>query len=148
MEVILLKDVSNIGRKGEVVKVRDGYGRNFLIPRNLGMPSSKAGVKFVADQKARAEKRRVQEKSQAEAKAKELEKLKLTIDATAGEQDKLFGAITAEEIRIALAAKGFEIRKKHVLLKEPIKSLGTHSVTVEVFPQVKSTVTVEVLRKS
>jgi len=148
MELILLKDVNNLGRKGETVRVRDGFARNFLIPQKVALPSTQAGKEFVAEQKMRAEKRRAKEKAEAELKAKELEKVKLILQVPAGEQDKLFGAITNDDIRIALEAKGFSLDKKKILLKDPIRALGTYTVQVEIFPQVKSAVSVEVVRKA
>lgn len=148
MELLLLQDVDKVGRKGDVVRVRDGFGRNFLIPRSLGLPSTRANQQFVQEQKARATKKHAAAKFDAEDKARQLNQLKLTLHATAGEQDKLFGSVTAEDICEALAKKGFQIDKKHIHLNEPIRSLGPHSVTVEVFPQVKAAVTVDVVRKS
>lgn len=148
MEVILTKDVNHVGRKGEVVKVRDGYARNFLIPQSSAIPSTRANQQFVAEQKVRATKRREKEVAQAEKVAEKLSALKIKIEAQAGEQDKLFGSVTAEDIAQALAQKGHTFDKKHVHLKESIRSLGSYPVTVEVYAQVKATVTVEVIRKN
>lgn len=148
MEVILTKDVVHVGRKGDVVKVRDGYARNFLIPQNVALPSTRANQQFVAEQKVRATKRREKEVAEAEKIAEKLSSLKIKIEAQAGEQDKLFGSITAEDIAQALSQKGHAFDKKHVHLKESIRSLGSHPVTVEIFAQVKATVTVEVVRKN
>ena len=148
MEVILLKDVEKVGRKGEVIRVRDGFGRNFLIPRSLALVSTRANQEFVEEQKVRAEKKRSKEKSQAEALADKLKQTKIIIEAQSGEQDKLFGSVTAEDIREVLAKKGFAIDKKQIHLTESIRSLGAHTVSVELFPHVKAAVTIEVVRKS
>ncbi len=148
MEVILLSDVEKVGCRGDVLKVRDGYARNFLLPRELALPSTRANRQFVEEQKARAEKRRVKERAQAEVKAKELAKKKVTIEAAAGEQDKLFGSVTSEDISQALAEQGFKIDKKKIALKDAIRSLGSYTIHVEVYPQVRAEVTVEVIRKS
>jgi large subunit ribosomal protein L9 len=148
MELILLKDVDNVGRKGDVVRVRDGHARNLLIPHRLALPSTWANQQFVSEQKVRAEKRHFKERTEAENKARELEKDALTLQATAGEQDKLFGSITSEDIREALAAKGYALDKKRIHLKEPIRTLGSHTVQVELYPQIKTTVAVEVIRKA
>jgi large subunit ribosomal protein L9 len=148
MELILTQDVDKVGRKGDVVRVRDGYGRNFLIPRSLAVPSTRANQEFVEEQKVRSEKRREKERSEAQKAAEKLGKAKVILEAASGEKDKLFGSITAEDISEALRKQGFAYDKKHVLLKEPIRSLGTYSVTVEIYPQVKATVPVEVVKKS
>lgn len=147
MELIMLKDMEKVGRKGEVVRVRDGFARNFLLPQKAAMPLSAANEQFVKEQKARAEKRRAAEKSAAEATASKLGELKLSVQAACGEQDKLFGSVTAEDISQLLAAQGFEYDKKKILLKEPIRSLGTYQVAVDVYPQVRANVRLDVLRK-
>lgn len=147
MEVILLNNVEKLGRKGEVVRVRDGYGRNFLIPRGYALESTEVNQVFVAEQKERAAKRFEKEKKQAEEVAAKLGKVKLKIEANAGEQDKLFGSVTSEDIQALLEKKGHSIDKRNIHISEPIKSLGQHTVTVEIFPQVKVSVPVEVIRK-
>ena len=147
MELILTKDVNNVGRKGEVVRVRDGYGRNFLIPRSLAVPSTRANQEFVGQQKVRAEKRREKERGEAQQKVEKLGKVKLTIEAAAGEKEKLFGSVTAEDVSEALKKQGHDYDKKHIHLKEAIRSLGSHPVMIEIYPQVKATVTVEVVKK-
>ena len=148
MEIILLKDVEKVGRKGDVLRVRDGFGRNFLLPQGLALRSTKANQQFIEEQKVRVSKRRAAEKTKAEGQAEKLKELKLAIQASAGEQDKLFGSITVEDIREALAKKGYAFDKKHIHLKEPIRALGSHPVSVEVYPQVRATVTVEVVKKA
>ncbi|MDD5216708.1 MAG: 50S ribosomal protein L9 [Candidatus Omnitrophica bacterium] len=148
MKMILLKDVESVGRKGQEVNVRDGYARNFLIPKGLGFPSTGASRKFIEEQKMRAEKRHAQEKAEAERKAKELEQMTLAVEAAAGDNEKLFGSVTAEDIRQALADKGYNVDKKRIQLKDPIRALGTHTVVVEVYPQVKTSVTIDVVRKA
>ena len=148
MEVVLLNDVDNIGRRGDIVRVRDGYARNFLLPRKLAMASTKANQQFVGEQKERVARRREKEKAEAQTAAEKLNNLKIKIEAQAGEQEKLFGSITAEDVAEALNQKGHSFKKKQILLKESIRSLGTHPVSVELFPQVRATVTVEVIRRS
>ena len=148
MELILTQNVEKVGRKGDVVRVRDGYARNFLIPRSLAVPSTRANQEFVGEQKIRAEKRREKERSEAQQAADKVSKVKLTIESAAGEKDKLFGSVTAEDISEALKKKGFSYDKKQIQLKEAIRSLGAHSVAIEVFPQIKATLTLEVVKKS
>lgn len=148
MELILLQDVEKVGRKGQVVRVRDGFARNVLIPRKFAMVCTPANEEFVNDQKRRAEIRLEKEKVQATEKAEKLSSVKIKIEAQAGEQDKLFGSITSEEIAEALQKKGYDFDKKQIHLKESIRTVGSHAVTVEVYPQVKASITVEVVRKA
>lgn len=148
MELILLQDVKKLGRKGELVRVREGFGRNYLLPRNLGLVATKANQKFVADLQARAVKRIAAEKAKAEVEAKQLEKITITIEQAVGENEKLFGAVTSEDIRQALEDKKHVFDRKQILLRDPIKTLGVHSVSIEIYPQVKAAISVEVVPKS
>lgn len=148
MELILLKDVDQMGRRGDVIRVRDGYARNFLIPRKLAFAATRENQEMVAQQRVRAEKRQAKERTEAQNQARQLEQLKWTIQAEAGEQDKLYGAITSEDIRQLLAEKNFNIDKRKILLKEPIRSVGKHTVAVELYSQVRAQLSVEVVRKS
>lgn len=148
MEVILTKDVQHVGRKGEVVRVRDGFARNFLIPQSVAIPATRSNQEFVTEQKARAEKRREKEKAEAEKLAEKLSSLKIKIEAQVGEEDKLFGSVTAEDIAEALAKKGHKFEKRQIHLKDSIRTVGSHTVTVDLASQVKATVTVEVARKN
>lgn len=148
MELILLQDVKKLGRKGELVRVKEGFGRNYLLPRNLGLVATAANQKFVADLQARAVKRIAVEKAKAETEAKQLEKLTITIEQAVGENEKLFGAVTSEDIRQALEDKKHVFDRKQIHLKEPIKALGVYSVSIEIYPQVKAAISVEVVPKS
>ena len=147
MEVILLNDVETVGRRGDIVRVRDGYARNFLLPRKLAMASTRANQQFVEEQKERVARRREKEKAEAQTAAERINHVKVKIEVQAGEQDKLFGSVTSEDIAEALKRQGFSFQKKQILLKDSIRSIGTHPVAVELFPQVRATVTVEVVRK-
>ncbi len=148
MELILLKDVEAVGRKGQVVRVRDGYARNFLFPQTLAVEVTKQNLKFVEEQKARAATRHAKEKATAEKAASKLGELKVTIEARAGEQGKLFGSVTTEDIATALQAQGHKFVKKQISLKDPIRTLGSFPVTVELYPEVKASLTVEVVPKA
>ncbi len=147
MEIILLRDMENLGYKGDVVQVRDGFARNFLIPRKLGLAATRENQLFVKEQKVRAQKRSAKRKQEAETRAKELHNLKVTLPAAAGEHDKLYGSITTEDIAQALAAKGFSFDKRKIHLSSPIRSLGNFNVTIELYPEVKTSVAVEIVRK-
>ena len=148
MELILLKDIEKVGHKGDVVRVRDGFARNFLLPRKWALPSTRANREFFDEQKERMARRREKEKMKAQDLAAKLGQMKLTIPAQAGEQDKLYGSVTAEDICEALNKQGHAFNRKQILLKESIRALGTHAVMVELFSQVKASLTVEVIRKS
>lgn len=148
MELILTKNVEKVGRRGDVVRVRDGFARNFLIPQSLAIPSTRANKEFVEEQKVRASNRREKEKAEAQKTADKMNGLKLVIEAAAGDKEKLFGSVTAEDISEALKTKGHDYDRKHILLKEPIRALGAYSVTVEIYPQVKAAVSVEVVKKA
>lgn len=147
MELLLIKDVPEVGKKGDVVKVRDGFGRNFLIPQNLAILATRENREFFAEQKTRSIARKAKEKEEAEKKARELTNLKVTLEVKAGEGDKLYGSIGAEDIRQALAQQGHQFEKKQVRLREPLKTLGTHQVDLEIYPQVKTRLTVELIKQ-
>jgi large subunit ribosomal protein L9 len=144
MELILLQDVANVGRKGDVVRVSDGYARNFLFPRKLAMASTRSNQLFVEQQRVRSARRKAKEKEKAQERANDLSKLKVALSAKAGEKGKLFGSVTSEHISEELKKSGYEIDKKHILLKEHIRALGVYSVPVEIYSGVRAMVSVEV----
>lgn len=144
MEVILRDHVEHLGRRGEIVKVADGYARNFLLPRKLALPATDANRKWVERERKLAEVRDSEERGAAEAIATRLNALDLTITRKVGENDQLYGSVTNADIADLLAAKGFEIDRRKILLPDPIKSLGENTVPVklhrEVTAQIKVTV--------
>jgi large subunit ribosomal protein L9 len=146
MKVILKEDVKDLGTIGTIVDVAPGYGRNYLIPRNLAVEATSKNVKYFEHQKrlilARAKKIR----QSAEDVARSLSEVTLTISALAGEEDKLFGSVTSRDIAEELAGKGFEIDRRKILLDEPIKKLGTHEVQIKLHQDVTATVKVEVVK--
>jgi large subunit ribosomal protein L9 len=148
MEVILLKDVEKLGRKGEVVRVKEGYSRNFLLPRGLALVSSDANRKFVEEHKARAAKRHEKALAESRQKAEGMHSVKVVIEAAVGEQGKLYGSVSGEEIAAALKAQGHEVDRKQVQLKEPIRTVGEHEASVEFYGHVKAVIAVEVVAKS
>ncbi|HNX68164.1 MAG TPA: 50S ribosomal protein L9 [Candidatus Omnitrophota bacterium] len=147
MELLLLKDVADLGKKGDVVRVRDGFARNLLIPNGQATPATRENQKFFEDHRARSAARKAKEKEAAEKRSKELRDLKITMEVRAGEGDKLFGSVTPEDIRAALAQKGHEFDKKQIRIKEALKTLGVHQVDLELYPQVKTRLTVELVRQ-
>ncbi len=148
MEIILVQNVEKVGQKGDVVKVRDGFARNFLLPRKLAVPSTRMNQQFVEEQRERSLRRQEKDRQNAQTLADRLAQTKAVLEARAGENEKLFGSVTAEDICESLKRQGFEFHRKQILLKESIRSLGAHQVTVEIYPQIKAAVTVEVVRKS
>ena len=147
MEVILREDVPQLGQRGDLVKVKPGYARNYLIPRKLAMPATAGARKQVADMKAANARKDAREKSGAESLAAQLGELTLTLTAKAGEQDQLFGSVTTMDIAAALEAKGFNIDRRTIELEEPIKTIGEYSVPVRLHHDVTAAVKVNVTRE-
>jgi large subunit ribosomal protein L9 len=144
MEVILKEDVANLGLRGEVVKVADGYGRNYLLPRKLAMQATEANKAVIEQMKASAARRSATEKAQAEVLVAKLEPVALTFTRKAGEQGHLFGSVTSADIAADLAAKGFEVDRRKIQLGEPLKSLGDYSVAIRLHRDVTARVKVKV----
>lgn len=145
MKVILQTDVKKIGKKGDVVDVAEGYGRNYLLPRGLAVEASAGNLRQVAEVK-RAESSKVdRELKEAQKIGAALKDQKINVSAKVGEGGRLFGSITSQEIAEQLRRQfSVEIDKRRIDLKEPIKTLGSHSVTVKVHPKVHVSVTVVV----
>ena len=147
MELILIKDVEKLGRQGEVVNVRDGFGRNFLLPRALAVQATKKNRALLEGEKERARRHRGLEKEEAEKLAERLKNLTLRLEVKVGEKGKLFGSVTAQDVAEALKAKGIRVAKKQIHLPEPIRTLGAHTVTVELDPEVKPALQVEIVNQ-
>lgn len=147
MEVILRDDVPNLGHRGDIVTVKDGYARNFLFPRRLALPATPGNRKQVEQEKLAVARREAKEQTDAEALSRMLAEVVLTIPAKAGESDQLFGSVTAMDIAEALAAKGFNIDKRKVLLEEPIKTIGEYDVPLRLHREVTASVKVAVVRE-
>ena len=147
MKVILREDVEKLGKAGEIVRVADGYGRNFLIPRKLAVPADLRNLRALEHERKGIEARARKARKAAEDTAAKLAALVLTIPAKAGEEGKLFGAVTSRDIVQALAAAGIEVDRKTVQLADPIKQTGEYRVAVRlaagVSPEVLVTVVAE-----
>jgi large subunit ribosomal protein L9 len=144
MKVIFLQDVKGQGKKGEVKDVSEGYARNFLFPRGLAKEASQGNLKTLEVQKQSEERRKQQEKQEAEALGKRLDAMTVVIRAKAGEGGRLFGAITSKQVSEALAKEGIEVDKRKIELDEPIRTLGITKVPVKLHPQVRATLSVQV----
>jgi len=148
MEVILKEDVVNLGHRGEVVKVADGYGRNFLLPRKLAMQATAANKAVVEQMKVSAARRSATEKAQAEALVLKLEPLVLSFTRKSSEAGHLFGSVTSSDIAAELAAKGFEVDRRKIQLADPFKSLGDFTVAIKLYREVTGHVKVKVLAEA
>jgi large subunit ribosomal protein L9 len=147
LQVILQNDVDNVGASGELVKVRPGYARNYLVPRGLAVPATTAQINRLNHDKAVALARADKNKKEAQALAEKIGALKLTITRSVGEDDKLFGSVTAKEIENEAKRAGIEIDRKKMQLAEPLKTLGTFEVPVKLMTDVTAILKVEVAKK-
>ncbi len=148
MKIILTKDIAALGSLGAVVDVAKGYARNYLIPQGMAMEATKGNLSQVEQVKSKYAQVRAKEQETALSKVAALEGVSVSISQRVGEGEKLYGSVTAAMIAEALEAKGFEIDRKQLDLEEPIKKLGTYEVLVRLAPEVKATITVEVLAEA
>jgi large subunit ribosomal protein L9 len=145
MEVILKEDVANLGHRGDVVKVAEGYGRNFLLPRKLALQATAANKAVIDQMKNAAARRSATEKAQAEVLLAKLEPIVLTFTRKSGEAGHLFGSVTSSDIAADLGAKGFEVDRRKIQLDEPLKSVGDFTVSIKLHREVTAHVKVKVL---
>jgi len=136
MEVILKEDVAKLGSRGEVVKVAEGYGRNFLLPRKLAIEATSGNKKVIEQMKAAAVRRSAKEKAQAEELAKQFDGLSVSFQRRSGEHDQLFGSVTSSDIADALEKKSFQVDRRKVQLHEPLRTLGEFTVPVKLHKDV------------
>ena len=144
MEVILRQDVDKLGRRGQVVKVADGYARNFLMPKRMAVAATDSNRKIVEQERQAGLRREAKEKTEAEDLGKLISAVTLTTVQKAGEQDVLFGSVTVKDIADMLEKQGYTIDRKKIALEAPIKSLGEHKVTIKLHREVAVEVTVVV----
>jgi large subunit ribosomal protein L9 len=147
MLVVLRENVENLGSTGEVVKVSDGYARNFLLPRNLVVAADEKNIAAIEHHKRTLEKKRQAQMATAKELAKKLEEFSCTISRKVGENDKLFGSVSSSDIADAFKKAGFKVEKRTIILDAPIKALGVHSVTVKLESEVNATVKVWVVKE-
>ncbi|WP_301859298.1 50S ribosomal protein L9 [uncultured Megasphaera sp.] len=146
MKVILLQDVKKLGKKGEIVEVSEGYGRNFLIPRKLAAPGTAGNINDAKQKQAAAKHKAQVASDEAVVLASQLKKVELTVSVKVGEGGKVFGAITGKNISDAAKEQyGIDLDKKKVEIKEPIKALGTYDVVIRVHPTITSVIKVHVV---
>ena len=147
MEVILREDVDKLGRRGDIVKVAEGYGRNFLLPRGLALAVTEANKAMIAKERKANDARVAKEKAEFEAVAARIGGLRFVAPRKVGENEMLYGSVTSGDIAEFLKTKGIEIDKRKVLLDEPIKKLGDHEVRIKLHPEVQATVKVLVSKE-
>jgi large subunit ribosomal protein L9 len=142
MEVILREDVEKIGTRGSMVKVADGYARNFLLPKRLAVPASEANKKIVEQEREAYLRREAKVKSESEDLAKLMANVSVTFHQRVGENNQLFGSVTAKDIAEALEAQKFHVERRKIHLDEPIRTLGEHKVTLRLHRDVATEITV------
>ena len=147
LQVILQSDVANLGSSGELVKVRPGFARNFLLPRKLAVPATTAQINRLNHEKAVALARAEKNKKEAQALAEKIGQLKIVLARSVGEDDKLFGSVTAKEIENEVKKTGVAFDRKKMHLAEPLKALGVFEIPVKLMTDVTATLKVEVVRK-
>lgn len=147
MDVILLESMPNLGDRGQTVKVKPGYARNYLFPRKLALPASKGNEQVFREHDRRLQKRDEQAMEAARGQASRLADASCTIAVQVGEEDKLYGSVTAADIARSLGEQGHEVDKKQVLLEEPIKQLGVYTVDVRLHREVTAPVKVWVVKE-
>ena len=148
MEVILKEDVANLGHRGDVVKVAEGYGRNYLLPRKLALQATLANKAVVEQMKSAAARRSASEKAVAEALVTKLEPVVLSFTRKTGEAGQLFGSVTSADIAAGLESKGFEVDRRKIQVAEPIKSLGDFTVAIKLHREVTAHVKVKVIAEA
>jgi len=148
MKVILREDVADIGRAGQAVEVKDGYGRNYLIPRNLAIPASKGNLRAIGEVTKQKELRERKSRREAEVVKDKIEKLSLTAEVLVGEEEKVFGSVTVHDIVELLEKEGVTIPKNAIQLEAPIKVLGVYTVPIKIEKEVTADLKLWVVKKS
>ncbi len=148
MEVILKEDVPKLGNRGDIVKVAEGYGRNFLLPRKLAVEATAANKTVIEQMKAAAVRRHQRDKTDAESLAAQLAPVSITLARRSGEHDQLFGSVTSTDIATELEHKGFSIDRRKIHLDEPIKTLGEFTVPIKLYRDVTANIKVTVEKEA
>jgi len=147
MEIILREDVQHVGKAGEVVKVKDGFARNFLLPKGLAYAATEGNRKKITFEAARLARQRTAEKDAAQGVADRLAQVSLRFAVKVGEEDKLYGSVTAADIQRRLAELGHDVDKRQVDLAEPIRSLGEFKVGVKLHAEIRPEITITVVKE-
>ncbi|CTQ54168.1 50S ribosomal protein L9 [Roseibium album] len=146
MQIILLERIARLGQMGDKVRVRDGYARNYLLPQGKALRANKANLERFENERAQLEARNLERKSEAEAVASKLDGEGLTMIRSAGETGQLYGSVSTRDIAEGLTEAGFNVARSQVVLRSPIKTIGLHSVLVQLHPEVEVSINVNVAR--
>lgn len=147
MRIVLRTDVESLGRRGEVVKVADGYARNYLLPKRLALEATPGNLKLIEQERRVQEVHEAKEKQEAEVLAARIAQLSCTAVRKVGENEVLYGSVTGADVAELLEKEGFSLDKRKILLEEPIKSLGIYEVPIKLHPQVTASVKVWVVKE-
>lgn len=147
MKIILRQDFDGLGAMGEIVTVKDGYARNFLLPRGIAVPANPKNIRSLEEEQKVMLRKQDKDQRLAETLSKDLEKVSLTAPVSVGEEDRVFGSVTAQTISDLLKEKGYEIDKRKILLDEPIKALGIYTISVKLHTDVEAKVRVWVVKE-
>jgi large subunit ribosomal protein L9 len=147
MKIILRQDYENLGKAGDIVKVKPGFARNYLLPRKIAYPAAPNYLRMLEEEARQKQQRQHKEKKMAEELAARLSSVSLTMSASVGEEDKMFGSVTTQDIAEALKEQGYEIDRRKIVLDEPIKALGIYSVPIKLYPEVEANVKVWVVKE-
>jgi len=147
MDIILLQNVDKLGKEGDIVHVKDGYARNFILPRKLGIASTPEALKVLERKRKKKEEELEKVKTEAEAVSKKIASVSCTIPVEAGVEDKIFGAVTSDMVKNALKQEGIETDKRDITIKEPIKKLGVYKVDIKLHPEVTAELKIWVVKK-
>jgi large subunit ribosomal protein L9 len=148
VEVLLREDVEHLGRRGQIVRVKAGYARNYLLPRGLAVLATSANVKAIEQERQLLARREARERAQAEGLVERLRGLVLVFPRKVGDQDLLFGSVTALDIAHALAERGIEVDRRKILLEHPIKYLGEYTIPIKVHRDVTAEIRIQVVREA
>ncbi|MCH8957446.1 50S ribosomal protein L9 [candidate division KSB1 bacterium] len=147
MKIILKEDFESLGKVGEVVEVKAGFARNFLIPKQVALQATPQNLRVIEQEKARNKIKLSKDKREAVVLAEQLKKVSLTANVQVGEEDKIFGAVTSQNISELLSAKGFEIDKRKIQLEDPLKALGVFEVPIKLHTEVEAKIKVWVVKE-
>lgn len=148
MKVILREDVDTLGKCGDVVEVKDGYGRNYLLPRNLAIAANRGNLRAINELKQQQDLRLAKVRRAAESIKSRIEKASCTAEVLVGEEEKVFGSVTTQNIADLLAAQGIEVDRKKIVLDEPLKQLGVYTVPIKIAADVVANLKVWVVKKT
>lgn len=148
MKVILKQDIPDLGKAGKIIEVKSGYARNFLMPRNMVIMATKANVRAIEEIEKQNKTRERKLRNEAEKLKSKMEQMSLTIEVLVGEEDKIFGSVTAQNVAEMLEAEGIMVDKRNINLEDPIKSLGVYTIPVKIEKDVVANVKVWVIRKA